>query len=738
MKHGAITITFEHYWHCGSGQAGEGDVDLLPVVEDCGLPYVPGRALRGRLKWAAREAGWGHARLDAFFGQEDARNLDSMGRLHVTSATMRDQFALNCRREFAQGDSEAEQKRNVAMAPALFEDIASTSLEKGAAKPNTLRRVRYAVPVTAIADVSLEEDALRGVTWQDLQDLVGKVRAIGKGKHDGFGWCKAELSDPHADDQASHAGGEETPSGAGTADPQATAFDLELELLDDVVLSANSATVGGHRTLDHVPGSSLMGAFARKYFERLRKKDLATAEQTGAEALLTGAISFGNGVPIGSGGVATVPTPLSWYHAKDEQGVLENSVQSQRVSNLAARGYEESEIGAPNRRQPVQMREGWLDHTAGRLISVRRTETLKTAIDTAVAKYETAKESALYGYEAIAKGGRFISRIELKGTDADVCAALRESFDGKTIRLGRSKGTEFGRARCKLTPLGQARAAGSGEATVSASPLVLLAESDLALLDESGFPTLRPEPRHFGLGGNWSLSEKRSYLRFRRYSLWNAKRGSPDVERQVISKGSVLVFVSQGGNLTGTPRRRVGLGQAEGLGRARVVNILEAENWMGTKNDEHPRFANPDAKPRAPEAPAGTPLGHDLTPWITERHREKQFDVTANKLAQDWCRDWSRAKGKVSASQWGGLDEAARDADTLARLKQLLGTGAADTRRPKTRLGHGKWAKEDQKKLREAILNSLSQLSQEQERLTLAAFRAACHRMAAQTRRERD
>ena len=58
MKYGLITIHFKHYWHCGSGQAGEGDVDLLPVIEPCGLPYVPARALRGRLKWAAREQGW--------------------------------------------------------------------------------------------------------------------------------------------------------------------------------------------------------------------------------------------------------------------------------------------------------------------------------------------------------------------------------------------------------------------------------------------------------------------------------------------------------------------------------------------------------------------------------------------------------------------------------------------------------------------------------------------------------
>ena len=39
-------------------------------------------------------------------------------------------------------------------------------------------------------------------------------------------------------------------------------FAFEIELLDDLVISARSATTGGHQTLDYIPGQTLLGACA--------------------------------------------------------------------------------------------------------------------------------------------------------------------------------------------------------------------------------------------------------------------------------------------------------------------------------------------------------------------------------------------------------------------------------------------------------------------------------------------
>ena len=728
MKYGLITIHFKHYWHCGSGQAGEGDVDLLPVIEPCGLPYVPARALRGRLKWAAREQGWNDEdkQMVALFGKGDERGLDVMGKLQVANATMRDAFAEQCRRHY----STAKQRRSedswlLPEVCALFEDIASTALENGSARPKSLRRVRYAVPVTVMAPVSCDD----AESWGALGKLVPLLRAIGKGKHDGFGWCAASLKETGQAEQT----GKPEPD----AKPEDTpAYDLELELLDDMVLSATSATTGGHRTLDYIPGSALLGAFARVFFPALREKhreEPGQAEREGAQALLAARISFGNAVPVSPEGRATLPVPLSWHQAKGDPAVALGILAAPAIYNFAVVEYERSGLRDG---QPVQMREGWLDPASGQVAAIPRTQTLKTAIDPDLDKYETARKTALFGYEAIAKGTRFVSRLEIK--DPALGEHVRAAFDGKIIRLGRSKNTEFGRARCSLRPV-----AGSAEPKVT-STAILLAESDLALVDEHGFPTLEPTGMHFGLAG-WKLDWQHSYLRFRRYSLWNAKRGGPDIERQVICKGSVIVFTT--GNATGeaSPKLRVGLGQAEGLGRVRV-----GEDWL---NSEQPEFDKSSASTGGTEPPAEAAIldPNDLTLWIQERYQGKQLDIQAARLAREWCDRWGRAQGKVSPSQWARLDDAAREVDTLEELLALLGTGDEDKRGEKTVFGHGrlrkKWTQGEKQdgETRDEVCGSLAQEickvikpePHKNVRLVLAAFREACRRMAAGTRRER-
>ena len=46
-------IEFFSNWHCGSGLAAGADVDALVIKDNNGLPYVPGRTMKGLLRDAA-------------------------------------------------------------------------------------------------------------------------------------------------------------------------------------------------------------------------------------------------------------------------------------------------------------------------------------------------------------------------------------------------------------------------------------------------------------------------------------------------------------------------------------------------------------------------------------------------------------------------------------------------------------------------------------------------------------
>ena len=699
MKTGTITITFLHYWHCGTGQGGSGDLDLVPETEDCGLPLVKGKALKGRLKQTGRELGYSQIQIGQLFGQEKGRYGKEAGVLELTNATMEDDFADVCRNFYT------ELRHPAPQVAALFEDIASTATENGVAKAGTLRRVRYAVPVKLKATWALHQDAL----LEDLRACATGLNAIGHGKRDGYGWCKTEFS---IDGDPTHQ--EPVPTS-----PEITAFDLDLDLLDDVVLSATSATEGGHRTLDYAPGSTLLGAAAKVLFVNLGEHD-------GALALARGDISFGNAYVVTGDGRSTLPIPLSWHAAKNDD--------SGTVYNFAVVDWDESPIAT---RQPVQLRDGYVHLDRNGTMEkpiIRRRQSLRTAITDLLEQYEVAAPGKLFGFESLASGTKLRSRIEVRGEHAEKLRdILQKAFggvvrnatsgnEGTIIRLGRSKSTEYGRARCRLR-----EASTEGNEVVAQGVVRFLATSDLALLDDKGQPTLQPTPKHFGLPSDWALVESKCYLRTRRFSLWNAKRGGPDLERQVITKGSVIVFEGPGDV---TPRDRVGGGQGEGLGRVLVESPLLLADQV--------QMPKPDEKSAAADKDQPQPVfGHDdFSNWVTERYARKNFDVVSRKISARWVQKWSAVHISVSPSQWSELARQRRGTPSVTNLLARLGT--TETADKNTFFGNQSRAKQwlgdpGKPTLAAAVIASLSEEGESAE-LKLAAFEIATAAMASKQR----
>jgi hypothetical protein len=48
---------------------------------------------------------------------------------------------------------------------------------------------------------------------------------------------------------------------------------FKAELLDDIVLSQRTATVGEHKSLDYIPGSVFLGIAASKHYSKINKDD---------------------------------------------------------------------------------------------------------------------------------------------------------------------------------------------------------------------------------------------------------------------------------------------------------------------------------------------------------------------------------------------------------------------------------------------------------------------------------
>lgn len=314
---------------------------------------------------------------------------------------------------------------------------------------------------------------------------------------------------------------------------------LLLELEDDVVLSQDAATAGDHRSLDHIPGAALLGALAGRFYAEALRDRIARM------IFHTGAVRFGDGLPVDTAGRVGWPTPLCLHRLKGGAD----------LANLALRQR--------GNEQWQQLRDGHVALDGQALMGMPRGYVLRTAIRDETG---TADEGRLFGYETLPRGARFVASLSLEDeVPSTVERRMIDLLTKTSLRIGRSRSTEHGRVRASeiLPPALPSTASSSAQ-------VVIWALSDLCLSDAMGQPTLAPQPGYFGLPSG-HVDWERSFIRTRRYAPWNGTLRARMPERIVICRGSVMTFAGVGdaGGL-----RWVGAQRENGLGACVANPVL--------------------------------------------------------------------------------------------------------------------------------------------------------------------
>lgn len=175
-------------WHVSSGRGAGPSADLTVVRSPAGLPYLPGRTLRGLLRDAlfrAEELGRVEAgRTERLFGTwtfgENApgRRETTPGLLIVDSATLPDEY-------------ERYAAAHPRWAEAFIDTVAATALEDGVALDHTLRVFEVAVPMTLRARVEGPE----GDPWaEDLRKALPWLRGLGLLRSRGYGRVRVRFA----------------------------------------------------------------------------------------------------------------------------------------------------------------------------------------------------------------------------------------------------------------------------------------------------------------------------------------------------------------------------------------------------------------------------------------------------------------------------------------------------------------------------------------------------------------
>lgn len=400
--------------------------------------------------------------------------------------------------------------------------------------------------------------------------------------------------------------------------------------LSDIVLPSTANTEGNVGRLDFVPGSNFLGMVARFY------------PDFGVDAFTVfhgGSVRFGDASPL-LGNERGYRMPSCFFAPKGMD--FEEALQAGTLVNHHCIETFDPAV------QLKQMRTGHVT-PSGALIEAKYRYSQKSAYDR---DKRRSRDEMMFGYSALSKGSAFGFEVTFDGVNTELEERVVATLLGEQ-RLGKSRSAQYGR----VVIVEREMPSGFEHGTVMEDePLILYADSRLALFDAQGMPTLRPEPEHLGISSGRVIWEK-TQIRTALYTPYNGARQTKDYARAVIEKGSIIVLEGVAPVDAEKLKQGVGAFLSEGFGRL-LLNPAFAQG-------QHPAFETgvPDS---AETMPSEETLGEDsdLLKWLRAKRREEMayYDTVAGVDAL--VKEHGGRFTKVSRSQWGAIRKiSARETD---------------------------------------------------------------------------
>lgn len=173
-------IEFYSYWHCGSGLAAGASADALVVKDEEGLPFVPGKTIKGLVRECVEEfSGLEESTIDKMFGtraESEAEKRD-VGQCYFSNATL--------------SENERNQIVKNKWQLYLYKNIASTSIDEntGVAKEGSLRTIEVAIPCTLEGEIVNVPEG----NEENLKQALLMIKRLGANRNRGLGRCNFKI-----------------------------------------------------------------------------------------------------------------------------------------------------------------------------------------------------------------------------------------------------------------------------------------------------------------------------------------------------------------------------------------------------------------------------------------------------------------------------------------------------------------------------------------------------------------
>ncbi len=195
-----IDAQFLSYWHIGTGRGSGHNLDALVEKDFNGLPYIPGRTIKGLFRdaffkldqWQSKE------QTDLLFGtrtnnESNTRDETQPGLLRFSNLELLDKAHL-----IAQNS----------LIPHIYQALASTAIDEntGSAKDKSLRMIEVVIPTNLTGSISLIEpigesehqnNQRQLMEQESIKELIAQAASlithIGATKNRGFGRVVLEV-----------------------------------------------------------------------------------------------------------------------------------------------------------------------------------------------------------------------------------------------------------------------------------------------------------------------------------------------------------------------------------------------------------------------------------------------------------------------------------------------------------------------------------------------------------------
>ncbi len=514
-----ITIKFYSNWAIGSGQGGESK-DSIILKDKNGLPYIPGRTLKGLIRDAFMECGYSQADAIKLFGQikNNTNNNLQSGTLRFNSAYLPEEY----------------QKLEKSKKQHLFDTRSSTRIDdKKQAIDHSLRKNEVIIPLeleTSIVqkdhNAELEDDDLK-----KIEKALKMLKIMGENRHRGLGRCKITVEKQKNVPEENEQNDIKINNNVAT---------FRCTITEPLILLRKSKTEQNVKSLDYLPGSIFRGIVAGVLASNVNDKNFD-------DVIFNGTVQFGDAHLV-INKKRSHKIPFFFYYDKSK-----NEKKFYNFHLLEVKDWIDKKLKLK--------KDGYLIAENGN-ISISNIQFDSSLKSSRNYKERSSEKGGMFYYQYIDKGQTF--EFKVRSNNTNYLNEIINILDGKNKYFGKSKGAEFGGA-LEIKYL-------NSEEDKEPNTLkgnYLYAESNLCFLNEYGEFTTTPTPKQLG-ADKGEIDWENSQIKFRTYTPYNQYRKNWDTERLIIEKGSVIAFKNEVDFDTEKINKGLGCFLTEGYGRVLI------------------------------------------------------------------------------------------------------------------------------------------------------------------------